>query len=132
MSDTPTLPSSIPGTVRVQIGVSWVLGWLLLLDGTYQRLANAFLPGGPALWPWTGWVQGLGFGPLDTGWPWLCVGATFLGASFGLYLGRRWGYALTGLAAVLTLAYALPGTFLAVLCLILLAQPATRGHIQPG
>lgn len=132
MTDTKPPAAALPMTVRALIGVSWVLGWLLLVDGLYQRATAAHLPGGGAVWPWVGLAASLGLGPLDTGWPWLIVGSAVLGASFGVYSGRRWGFALAVVASVVALAYALPGTLLAAACLLLLALPATRRHIQPA
>jgi hypothetical protein len=103
----------------------------MVLDGFYQRLWNAYLPWWPGLWPWAALTRSLGLGPLDTGWPLICIGCGLLGASFGLYHQRQWAYGLAVFAAFLALAYAYPGTLLALLCLVLLALPATRRHIRP-
>jgi hypothetical protein len=117
--------------VRAFIVIAWLLGWAMTLDGLYQRLWDAYLPWWPELWPWTSAAHGLGLGPLDTGWPLICVGCGLLGASFGLYNQRQWAYWLALLSAVLALAYAVPGALLAGLALALLALPATRRHVQP-
>lgn len=130
MTATPASPR-LPTAVQALIIVSWLLGWLLVLDGLGQRLTNTYPLAGLGLWPWMAWAQAGGWGPADTGWLLLSVGSGLLGASFGLYAGRAWGYAVAGASAGLALAYAVPGTLLALICLALWALPATRRHIRP-
>lgn len=121
-----------PGPVRAYIAASWLLGWLLVLDGLFQRLWGAYLPLDLAWMPWTAVVQALGFGPLDTGWVFICVGSSLLGSGFGLVARRRWGYNFGLGAAVLALAYPYLGTALGLVCLVLLTLPATRRYVQPA
>lgn len=130
MSSSAIVPPP-PPSLRAFIALAWLLGWGMVLDGLYQRLWGAFLPWWPAGWPWAAAAQSLGLQPVDTGWPILCVGFGLLGATFGLYNRRQWAYALAVVSAGLALAYAWPGTLLALLALGLLALPATRRHIQP-
>lgn len=122
-SSSPSF-SAAPFSLRLFVLLSWLLGWLLILDGLTQRLSNAYWPAGWWLWP--AWAQGLGLGPQDMGWPLLCLGSALLGASFGA-LGRRpWSHQLALVSFILALAYAWPGTLLAAAGLLLLALPATR------
>lgn len=120
-----------PFAVRLFIGVSWLLGWPLVLDGLHQRVWNAYLPLSPALVPWTAWAAGLGLAPADTGWAFICLGFALIGSSFGLYGRRRWGYGLGAVAAALTLAWPVLGTTLGLAGLLLLALPAARRYVNP-
>lgn len=120
-----------PLAARLFIGASWLLGWPLVLDGMYQRLWNAYLPLALVLRPWIGWADSLGLTPADTGWPFICLGFALIGASFGLYGRRRWGYFIGVAAGALTLAWPYLGTLLGLICLGLLALPATRRYVRP-
>lgn len=121
-----------PWSVRAYIATSWLLGWVLVLDGLYQRLWGAFLPLDPAWIPWAAPVQALGFGPLDTGWLFICVGFSLIGSDFGLVARRRWGYNFGLGAALLALAYPYLGTALGLVCLACLSLPITRRYVQPS
>jgi hypothetical protein len=123
---TPPPSAKPPLTVWLFFFFSWLLGWLMALDGLYQRVWAATAP-----WsgPWTAWLSGWGLGPLDLGWPLIVAGLSLIGASFGLYLRRSWGY-LTGLlVGGLALSYGTVGAVLGLVCLALLVWPATRAYL---
>lgn len=134
MSQTPALSATAESTapplsIRLFFLSSWLLGGLLTADGLYQRLTGGFLPA-EALMPWIPLVRGLGLQPVDLGWPLLVAGLSLVGASFGVYLRRRWGV-LTGLlVSGLAVFYPYPGTLLALACLALLLSPPTRAYLQ--
>ncbi len=119
-----------PWSVRAYIGISWLLGWVLVLDGLYQRLWGAYLPLDPAWMPWAALVRALGFGPLDSGWPLICLGFGLIGSGFGLVARRRWGYNIGLGSALLALAYPYLGTVLGLIGIACLSLPITRRYVQ--
>lgn len=127
MSNT-TSSARPPITIWLFFVFSWLLGWLMTLDGLYQRVWAVTAPwSGP--WTTSAWLAGWGLGPLEVGWPLIVAGLSLVGASFGVYLRRSWGY-LTGLiVGGLGLTYGVMGLPLALMCLGLLLLPATRAYL---
>lgn len=122
-------PSRLPWSVLGFVVVSWILGWMLVLDGLQARLwGSVFSLGG-----WMGWAviaQTANLSLWDVGWPLLCVGCGLLGASFALVFGRRWGLQFGVAFSCLALGYFYFGSLLALICLALLFAPATQAHIR--
>lgn len=121
--------TGLPFSIRLFFVLSWLLGCLLVWDGLHQRLWNAYWqPDG--LMPWVDMARAWNLSPLDVGWPFVVAGLSLIGASFGLYLKRQWGYAVGVAVCVLALGYVALGAALAVACLVVLALPSTRAHVQ--
>ncbi len=127
---SPTPPGQpYPLNLRLFTLVSWLLGWMLTLDGLHQRLWNAFWQ--PAGWmPWVEAARSLGAQPLMLGWPFVVSGLSLVGASFGLYLRRGWGLFAGVAVCVLALGYFALGTPLALTGLVLLGLPPTRAYLR--
>lgn len=119
----------MPLPIRLFTLFSWLLGWLLTLDGLHQRLWNAYWPAN-GLMPWTTVAAAWGLSPLDLGFPFVVAGFSLIGASFGLYLRRSWGRWVGLAISTLALGYFALGTLLAALCLLLLALPRTHAYLQ--
>lgn len=120
---------STPFSIRAFFVTSWLLGWLMVFDGLYQRLWDTFWPGAGVV-NWASVAGALGLTPAHGGWLLIVSGLCLVGASFGLYLRRSWGFISGVLACVLALSYFWLGTVLAVACLVLLLLPATRAYWQ--
>jgi hypothetical protein len=124
----PQRAPRIPFSLQLFFIASWLLGWLLTFDGLHQRLWNAYWTAN-GLMPWTTVAGAWNFSPLDVGFPFVVAGLSLIGASFGLYLRRRWGLWVGLLVSTLALGYVALGTPLAALCLALLALPGTRAYL---
>ncbi|MDW8327898.1 MAG: hypothetical protein RMK99_15155 [Anaerolineales bacterium] len=125
----PQHAAHTPLSIRLFFVASWLLGGMLTFDGLHQRLWNAYWSPGDLMW-WTMVAKAWGLSPLDVGFPFVVAGLSLIGASFGLYLRRNWGWNVGLLVSMLALGYVALGTSLAVLCLALLALPGTRAYLR--
>ena len=64
----------------------------------------------------------------------VALGLAVVGASFGVVLRRRWGYAVALVTSAVCLLYLGFGLPVALACLVLLLLPASRAYVlgQPG
>jgi hypothetical protein len=120
-----------PLTVWLYVAFSWLLGWWMVFDGLHQRLWGDYFRINGQLGPWADLVRAAGFDPQRLGLTFVALGFGLIGASFGVYLRRRWGYATSLLLSAVSLLYLGFGTPVALVCLILLLLKPTRGYIQP-
>jgi hypothetical protein len=120
-----------PLTVWLYIACTWLLGWWMAFDGLHQRLFGDYVRIGGQLGPWAGLAQALGVDPQRLGLTFVAVGLGLIGASFGVYLRRRWGYVSALLLAAVCLLYLGFGTPVALLSLIFLLLKPTRAYIAP-
>lgn len=125
----PWRTARTPPSIQLFFVASWLLGGLLTFDGLHQRLWNAYWSPGGLMW-WTDVAVAWGLSPLDVGFPFVVAGLSLIGASFGLYLRRSWGWNVGLLVSTLALGYVALGAPLAVLCLLLLALPGTRAYLR--
>ncbi len=110
---------------------SWVLGWWLAFDGLHQRLWGDYIRINGQLGPWADVARAAGVDPFGLSFTFVAFGLGLIGASFGVFLRRHWGYYTSlGLCAC-ALLYLGFGTPAAVICLILLLLPATRRFLVP-
>jgi hypothetical protein len=107
------------------------LGWWMTLDGLHARLFGDFFRLNGQLGPWEGLARAAGVQPLQLAFTFVAVGLSLLGASFGLYFRRRWGYVTSAMIAAVCLLYLGFGTPLAILCLVWLLLPPTRAYLIP-
>jgi hypothetical protein len=118
-----------PLTVWVYIAFTWLLGWWMALDGLHQRLFGDYLRLGGRLGPWADLALALGVDPQRLGLTFVAVGLGLIGASFGVYLRRRWGYVSALLLSAVCLLYLGFGSPVALVCLILLLLKPTRTYV---
>ena len=134
MTDATTTPAARtrpPLTVWLFMLLSWALAWWLALDGLHQRLWGDYFRINGQLGPWAGLATALGIDPFSLSFAFVAFGLGLLGATFGLFLRRRWGYYTSlGLIACLLL-YVGFATPLAVACIVLLLLPQTRAYLMP-
>ena len=110
---------------------SWLLGWWMTLDGLRDRLFGDYTRFNGQLGPWAGLAQAAGLDPNQLSFAFVAFGLSLIGASFGLYLRRRWGYAASLVLSAACLLYLGFGTPLAVLCLLCLLVRPTRAYLVP-
>jgi hypothetical protein len=124
----------MPWTVRLYVVLSWLLGWWMALDGLHQRLWGDYVRLGGQLGPWAGLAQAVGIDPQSLGMTFVALGLAVVGASFGVVLRRRWGYAVALVTSAVCLLYLGFGLPVALACLVLLLLPASRAYVlgQPG
>lgn len=130
MTTTPE-PLPRPVTVPALFALHLVLGGLLILNGISQRVGVAYWLD-EDLWPWVVVMRWWNINPLTSGWWLVVLGSVLWSTGFGVWFGRRWAYQLAWVGLGLALAYAWPGTVLAVLGLGLLAAPATARWANPS
>ncbi len=118
-----------PWTVRLYVGLSWLLGWWLALDGLHQRLFGDYVRLGGQLGPWANLASAVGLDPQSLGMTFVALGLAGLGATFGVVLRRRWGYTAGLITSALGLLYIGFGLPVALACLVLLLLPATRAYV---
>ena len=123
--------SRTPVTVWLFMGCSWLLGWWMTFDGLHSRVFGDYLRLNGQLGPWVGLVRSVGMAPNQLAFTFVAFGLGLIGASFGLYLRRPWGYAASVLISAACLLYLGFGTPIAVLCLLWLLLPSTRAYILP-
>ena len=117
-----------PLTVWLYLALTWVLGWWMLIDGLRQRVLGDYFRIGGQLGPWADLVRAVGVDPMRMGVFFVALGSAFLGAGFGIYLRRRWGYGAGLVLCAASLFYLGLGTPLAVASLVLLALRPTRAY----
>jgi len=120
-----------PLTVWLFMASSWVLGWWMTFDGLHNRVFGDYVRLNGQLGPWVSLVQALGVDPNRLAFTFVAFGLGLIGASFGLFLRRPWGYLSSLAICAVCLLYVGFGTPMAVLCLLWLALPATRAYIEP-
>jgi hypothetical protein len=123
-----------PLSVWLFIGLSWLLGWWMAYDGLHQRLWGDYVRINDQLGPWADLARAAGVDPHSLGLAFVALGLALIGASFGVYFQRRWGYAVAVLASAISLLYLGFGTPVAAACLVLLSLPPTRRYVlgSPG
>jgi hypothetical protein len=130
---TPAAPAHAaaraPLTVWLYIAFTWLLGWWMTFDGLRQRLFGDYVRIGGQLGPWADLARALGVDPQRLGLTFVAVGLGLIGASFGVYLRRRWGYVSALLLSAVCLLYLGFGTPVALVSLILLLLKPTRAYI---
>jgi hypothetical protein len=120
-----------PLTVWLFMGCSWVLGWWMTFDGLHNRLFGDYVRLNGQLGPWAGLARAVGVEPNQLAFTFVAFGLGLIGASFGVYLRRPWGYAASVLISAVCLLYVGFGTPLAVLCLLCLLLRPTRAYLVP-
>jgi hypothetical protein len=109
--------------------LSWVLGWWLAFDGLHQRLWGDYIRINGQLGPWANVARAVGVDPFGLSFTFVAFGLGLIGATFGLFLRRRWGYYTSLLLIACALLYLGFGTPVAVACIILLLLPSTRSYV---
>jgi hypothetical protein len=120
-----------PLTVWLFMIFSWMLGWWLALDGLRQRLWGDYFRINGQLGPWADLSRAVGIDPFSLSFTFVAFGLGLIGATFGLFLRRRWGYYTSLVLLACALLYLGFGTPVAVLCIILLLLPPTRAYLIP-
>ena len=120
-----------PLTVWLFMVCSWLLGWWMTFDGLHGRLFGDFVRINGQLGPWTSLARVAGLEPNQLAFAFVAFGLGLIGASFGTYFRRRWGYAASVVICAICLLYLGLGTPMAALCLLWLLLPATRAYIVP-
>ncbi len=120
-----------PLTVWLFMGCSWVLGWWMAFDGLHNRLFGDYVRINGQLGPWAGLAQAVRVEPNQLAFTFVAFGLGLIGASFGVYLRRPWGYAASMVISAVCLLYVGIGTPLAALCLLWLLLPSTRAYLDP-
>jgi hypothetical protein len=120
-----------PITVWLFIAFSWLLGWWMAFDGLHQRMFGDYFRPNGQLGPWASLAQAAGVDPSRLGLTFVAVGLGLIGASFGVYLRRRWGYAAGLLLSAASLLYLGFGTPVALLCIVCLLPRPTRAYLVP-
>lgn len=120
-----------PLTVWLFMVCSWIIGWWMAFDGLHSRMFGDYVRINGQLGPWAGLVRAAGLDPNQLAFTFVAVGLGLIGASFGLYLRRPWGYAASLVLTAVCLLYLGFGTPVAVLCLVWLLLRPTRAYIVP-
>ena len=127
-----------PLSLRLLTIFSFLLGAYLAFNG----LALRFFGWDPlVMLPWTTWLDPFhiftaGFqrwifiSPEALAWPAVVLGTSIAGATWAVWLHRRWGYGAAVLINALSLMFIGPATLLAICNLACLAAPATRAWVQ--
>ncbi len=108
------------------------MGWWLVFDGLHQRLFGDYVRLNGQLGPWATLASAVGLDPQSFSWFFITLGLSLISASFGVYLGRRWGHSLGLVCALIGLLYLGFGTPVALACLILLLLRPTRRYVASG
>ena len=120
--------------------LKWVVVALVIVDAAYMAadgaralaLGDYFTPrsGEHAgeLGPWARLVESLGIDPRSTAMKvfFVVYGTGWLAATVSFALGERWAWLAMVLLAGGSLWYAIPGTVISVVTLVLLVLPAVR------
>ncbi len=116
----PTASLAIIGVLGFAAG-AWMT-W----QGLVARLSGSvpFLMGAPELWATLAASSGLALTPFD--WPLVIIGASWWGATLGLWTGNKWGWPVTLVLALLSLLHAWEVTLMAAVVLVLLFMPSVR------
>jgi len=120
-----------PIAIWAYLALTWLLGWWLVYDGLHQRLWGDYVRIGGQLGPWANLAQAVGVDPMRLSLPFIAIGFGLIGASFGVYWQRRWGYGAALALSAVSVLYLGFGTPVALLSLILLLLPASRRYIPP-
>jgi hypothetical protein len=118
-----------PWPVRLYVGLSWLLGWWLALDGLRQRLLGDYVRIGGQLGPWADLATATGIDPQRLGMMFVALGLAMVGATFGVVLRRRWGYYAALATSAIGLLYVGFGLPVALACVVLLLLPVTRRYV---
>ena len=103
----------------------------MALDGLHNRLFGDYIRINGQLGPWVGLAHVVGVDPNHLAFTFVAFGLGLIGASFGLYLRRHWGYGASLLISAVCLLYLGFGTPLALLCLVWLLLRPTRAYLTP-
>jgi hypothetical protein len=123
-----------PLTLRLLTFFSFLLGAYLAFNGLALRFFGwdplVILPGTAWLDPFNvftaGFQRWIVLTPEALAWPAVVFGTSIAGATWAIWLHRRWGWGASVLINVLSLMFIGPATFLALCNLACLAAPATR------
>ena len=107
------------------------MGWWLAIDGLRQRLLGDYFRIDGQLGPWADLASAVGVDPQRLALTFIAVGLGLIGASFGVCLRRRWGYAAALALSAVSLLYLGFGTPVALICLILILLKPTRDYVFP-
>lgn len=113
---------------RLVILISIIVGGVMLVEGIYNLLTHSYIGGTLGSWPQL--VRAVGFNPYHIGLVFVILGLAWGVALFGFRAGDDWGWWAELAVAIVTLWYFPLGTFLAVVCiLLLLGQAPSRRHL---
>jgi len=115
---------------RLVILVSIVAGGIMLVEGVYNLLTHSYIGG--TLGPWGRLVRAVGLNPYHIGLVFVLLGLAWGVALFGFRSGDQWGWWAELAVAILSLWYFPLGTFLAVVCILLLLRQTPRRKRLPG
>jgi hypothetical protein len=104
----------------------------MTFDGLHQRLWGDYVRLGGQLGLWEDLALTAGIDPGRLALTFMALGLGLVGASFGVYLRRRWGYSLSLIGCGIALLYLTFGTLVALAGLVLLVLPATRRYVLEG
>ena len=127
----PAAKARRPLTVWLFMLLSWVLGWWLAADGLNQRLFGDYFRINGQLGPWADLARAVGVDPFSLSFSFVAFGLGLIGATFGLFLRRHWGYYTSLLLTACLLLYLGFGTPVALACVILLLLRPTRAYLVP-
>ena len=120
-----------PLTVWLFMAGSWAIGWWMTFDGLHNRLFGDYVRINGQLGPWANLAQAAGVDPNQLAFTFVAFGLGLIGASFGVYLRRPWGYAASLVIVAACLLYVGFGTPVALVCLVCLLLPPTRAYFTP-
>jgi len=120
-----------PLTVWLFMICSWVLGWWMTFDGLHSRLFGDYVRINGQLGPWADLARAVGLEPNQLAFTFVAFGLGLIGASFGVFLRRPWGYAASVVITAACLLYLGFGTPMAALCLVWLLLRPTRAYLVP-
>jgi len=122
---------SRPLTVWLFMAGSWAMGWWMTFDGLHSRLFGDYIRINGQLGPWASLARAVGLDPNQLAFTFVAFGLGLIGASFGVYLRRPWGFVASLVIVAACLLYVGFGTPVAVLCLLCLLLPPTRAYFAP-
>jgi len=99
--------------------LSLMNGLWMFLDGTYVLIKGKYIGNGQP-GPWSRWISAMGLDPFAMGVPFVVLGAAWLACTWGLALGRSWGWMGLLVCSMLTLWYIPFGTVISVIIIVLL------------
>jgi hypothetical protein len=101
-----------------------IQGGYMLFDGIHKATTGTYFGG--RVGPWAYVVSSIGISPDSMAPVFIIVGALWVASAIGLLLGFGWARALVAALAIITLAYPLFGTLLAIIVLVLLFTGRSR------
>jgi hypothetical protein len=108
----------------VLIAIAALQGGYMLFDGTHKLKTGSYFGG--QVGPWGHLASAVGISPDSMAPAFIVFGALWLAAGAGMLLDVAWAPLLLTILAILTLAYPVFGTLLALLALFLLFKGKDR------